>query len=386
MQSKLIEVGRGSKIETINSSLDDVSLGLEKAPSDPTKIAVLLNKNARQVNDKMAQKMERLVGRENFFYSRSLEEAEVLAREIVQRGYGTILSGGGDGTLCNTINMVRRYVGESNDWRRERFTRFGENQQLLSTPRFGFLRLGTGNGIGQVVGAKNALKDLRTIVDYAPGRTHELPLIQSDGQFFFFGGMGYDSILLNDYNYLKERTHHPILKSVMHGLSGYMVALMARTLPKVLFSSPKIDGRITTQSKAYYIDPRRGDAAVELEPGATLFEGAATTISAGTSPFYGYGFRMFPFSNIRPGYMHLRVTHIGAARILANLGSVWKGHYRNPKGVYDFLVKDFNVELNNPFPYQHSGDAQGMRDKLDMKVASEPLKLVDCLPPHNSGR
>lgn len=353
------------------------SLELPTVEPDPNRIAVLLNRNARKVTDKLAKRIERIIGSDHVFYSHSLDEAEAFAREIVQRGYGTILSGGGDGTLCRTFNLVQRYIDESNAWRTERALRYGERQSLIGAPRFGFLRLGTGNGISQVVGAGNPLRDLQTVVDYSPGRTHEVPLIESEGERFFFGGVGYDSMVLNDYNTLKHRTENPLLKRMMHGLTGYFVTILSRSIPRVLLGKMNLEARVVTNGPAYYVDPRRGDAAIPIEPGSTLFEGPARVIGAGTSPYFGYGFRAFPFSNIHPGKMHLRISTIGPLKMLSVLPSIWNGTYRNPRQVQDFLVEDISIELANPFPFQHSGDAQGMRRRIDMRISDTPLRLVD---------
>src|SRR5690606_20063480 len=103
---------------------------------DPSKVAVLLNRNARRVNDRLYRKVVRLVGRDNVFYSRSLEEGEAFAREIVQRAYGTVVCGGGDGTLCRSVNLIYRYIDEANAWRGERQRRYGERQVGLGRPRF----------------------------------------------------------------------------------------------------------------------------------------------------------------------------------------------------------------------------------------------------------
>lgn len=347
---------------------------------NPTRIAVLLNRNARRVNDRLARRMERVIGSDHVFYSRSLDEAEAFTREIVQQGYGTILSGGGDGTLARTVNLVQRYIDESNQWRQARFQRYQEAQSLLGAPRFGLLKLGTGNGLSRVVGASHALRDLQTIVDYAPGRTFNLPLIESDGERFFFAGLGYDSMLLNDFNNLKSTTTHKLLKPLTNGLPGYFSALFTRTLPRLLFKHRPLEGTVVTRGRAYYVDPRRGDTLVELEPGSTLFEGKAQIIAAGTCPFYGFGFRIFPFAGAMPRMMHLRIAAVGPLSVLSRLPAAWKGHLRHPK-LFDFLVEDVSVELNTPFPFQHSGDAQGLRSQVDLRIAPRPLKLVDCYGP-----
>ena len=361
-----------------------VSIGnLPVSSPDPGRIAVLLNRNARRVTDRLAKRMERVVGSQHMYYSRSLDEAQELTREIVQRGYGTVVCGGGDGTLAQAINLVRSYVDESNAWRQQRYQRFGEVQALLEMPRFAFLKLGTGNGIQRLVGAQAPLEDLARIVDYVPGRTFELPLVESNGERFFFGGMGYDSMLLNDYTALKSATQSRLLRPFMHTMAGYVGALLTRTLPRVVrgADATRLEARITTRGKAYFMDPRRGDAALAIEPGSVLYEGKARMIAAATSPYFGYGIRMFPFSNTIPRMMQIRVTTIGPFGCLANLPAIWKGTYRNPKCVYDFLAEDIHIELARPFPFQHSGDAQGMRSDLSLRIAPDPLKLVDYMAP-----
>lgn len=353
-------------------------LGLPVTQPDPTRVAVLLNRNARRVNDKVARRLQRLAGTDNLFYSRSLEQAEAFAREIVQRGYGTVVCGGGDGTFVQTINMVLRYIDEANAWRVQRARRFGERQSLIGQPRFAFLRLGTGNAIGRLVGAGSARDDLQRIVDYLPARTLSIPMVQQERDRFFFAGMGYDSQILNDYNWLKAHTHHRLLKPAMHGVFGYFAALFARTLPRIaLTEEHKVEARIVTDGPAYYVDPTRGDFAEPVAPGSVLFEGRTNFIGVASTPFYGYGFKMFPFARVSPTMMQLRVARINALSTLARLPSLWKGSYRDPQRVFDFLLTNVRVELSKPMPFQHSGEACGERDTLDMRLLDEPLQLVD---------
>ncbi len=347
----------------------------------PDRVAVLLNRNARRVSDRLARTLERIVGPENVFYSRNLEEAEAFAREIVQRGYGTVVCGGGDGTLVQGINLIQNYVRSANAWRVDRYERTGEKQTLLSTPRFAFLRLGTGNAIGTLVGANDAVNDLRRIVDFVPGRTHQMPLIECEGERFFFAGMGYDSVLLNDYNWLKKHTHNRFLKPFLHTVGGYFAALFMRTLPNWwLGRFARLEARVISRGEAFYVDPRRGDCIERIEPGTVLFEGPATLLSVGTCPFYGYGLKIFPFARMMSGKMHLRIGLLDPMRVLFNLPALWKGAYRHPKMIQDFLVDDIRVELSSPYPYQHSGDAHGLRENLDFKVSDEMLRLVDLYP------
>ena len=354
---------------------------LKVVHGDETKVAVLLNRNARLVTDKLVRKIERLVGRDHVYYSRSLEEAEAFTREIIQKNYGTIACGGGDGTLTGTVNFVQRYINEANRWRVERYERFGERQDLIGMPRFAFLRLGTGNGIGPVVGAQSPLQDLRKLIEYLPGRNHTVPMMDADGEQCFVAGFGYDSVLLNDYNQLKKTTNNPILKPMMHSVFGYLAATVAKTVPRALFSDARVEARVVSVGKGYFVDSRRGDAVIEIEPGTTLFEGPASFIGAGTQPYFGYRFRAFPFSNIMPNMMNLRIATLGPLSTLFNLPKIWRGEFRNHKRIQDFLVEDVRIELKNPYPFQHSGDAQGMKKEMRLSMAQSPLKLVDFHTP-----
>ncbi|MDP7039184.1 MAG: diacylglycerol kinase family protein [Myxococcota bacterium] len=361
------------------------ALELPVQVASPERVAILLNRNARRVSDRLARTLERVVGPENVFYSRNLEEAEAFSREIVQRGYGTVVCGGGDGTLVQGINLIQNYVHSANAWRVDRYERTNEKQTLLATPRFAFLRLGTGNAISKLVGATDPVNDLKRIVDFVPGRTHHMPLIESAGERFFFAGMGYDSILLNDYNWLKQHTHNRLIKPFLHTVGGYFAALFMRTLPNWwLGRAGRFEAKVISRKEAYYVDPRRGDCIEYIAPGSVLFEGPATLLSLGTCPFYGYGLKIFPFARMMSGKMHLRIGMLDPLRVLVNLPSLWKGAYRHPKLVQDFLVEDISVELGSPYPYQHSGDAQGMRDQVDFKISDEMLRLVDLYPPRRT--
>jgi diacylglycerol kinase family enzyme len=372
-------------LKPVNANRDSQARRITALPvarADHRRTAVLLNRNARRVNDNLARRLEAIVGIENVFYSRSLDEAEEYTREIIQRGYGTIACGGGDGTLVRTVNLARRYIAEANAWRTERHRRFGEWQTLITPPRFAFLRLGTGNAIGHVLGAGHPVDDLKRIVEGEPTRTHTVPLLDVDGEQCFFAGLGYDSLILNDYNRLKEHTHNPFLKPLMQTLIGYAATMLSTSIPNIAFrNAARIEARIVSRGKAYYIDPRRGDALEEVEPNTTLFQGYTGFLGAGTTPYYGFGFKAYPFASMMPGMMNLRVAQVGPFEALSHLPSLWRGAFRSPKRLFDFFANDVEIELAQPYPFQHSGDAQGMRKNLRLSVAEETLDLVDLHGP-----
>lgn len=376
-----LETSAATKPAVVRSTSPN-SYSTQPLPQQPLaidRLAVVLNHNANKVNDRVAKKLRSLLpASTDFYYSHSLEEAESFARQIVHKGYGTVISGGGDGTLTNLINQVCRYIDEANERRVQRARSFGEIQPLLPYPEFGLLKLGTGNGLSSVVGAKNPREDLHKLITGPRHRPIEVDMLECEGQKFFFGGIGYDARILNDYIALKKwAARSPYMKRLSATAAGYLMATISRSVPAFLRDGYTQEVRVVnTGDDCYFMDPRRGDRAVKVEKGAVLFEGHAGLVGAGTSPFFGFGFKVFPFAGMMPGFMNLRIATTAPLDVLANLPAVWRGQFRTPT-ILDFCATSVRIECKEPSPYQHSGDGQGLRQELNFKVAAQPVKLVD---------
>ena len=89
----------------------------------------------------------------DIFYTESLEQARFIIRRIVDSGYHTLVTGGGDGTVVNTIDEALNRDARG----------YGH------CPRFAVLKLGTGNAIADFLGAGSVQRDLENI-DTAPAR------------------------------------------------------------------------------------------------------------------------------------------------------------------------------------------------------------------------
>ncbi len=352
---------------------------LPVAIPDPEKIAVVLNANARRVTKSVVKRMWRLVGKEHVYFSHSLDEAGNFVREIVQQGYGTVVCGGGDGTLTNLINMLYKYIDESNDWRRRVYERTGEVQPLLSAPRIGALKLGTGNGLSGVLGTSNPVKNVARLLEGKVANTVTIPMIEADGEYFFFGGQGYDAVVLNDYNWVKDNFGStPVIGPMLKTLAGYFAGAFLRTLPRAVRSGSSVEMRVyNTGKRCFYVDPRRGDRLMPIEQGELLYEGPLTMAGVATTPFFGYGLRAYPFAGISPDMMNLRLASIGPFHVLARLGSFWDGSFRDFRQVKDFLVESVRVECVRPFPYQHSGEGRGFKDVIEYKVSDRRVNFLD---------
>jgi hypothetical protein len=138
--------------------------------------AVVLNANAKRVTQRVRREVESAAPHADVFYTRSLEEAAFVTRRIADNGYDFVFTGGGDGTVVNTIDQVCRRLDEIG----------------AAYPRFGVLKLGTGNGIADFFGAGDYRNDLARAQQV--GR-RDLHLIELDGETRTpFCGFGWDAL------------------------------------------------------------------------------------------------------------------------------------------------------------------------------------------------
>src|SRR4051812_31759283 len=121
-------------------------------PSDPAasapieqRIAVVVNGNAKNATADVISTLDQILNGGDLFVSRKLSDARHIAKTLVARGYGTVLTGGGDGTF--TV-MVTEVVHEAR--------RAGR-----PLPRFGLLKPGTGDFLARGGGAPRAGKHER---------------------------------------------------------------------------------------------------------------------------------------------------------------------------------------------------------------------------------
>src|SRR5437867_272207 len=114
------------------------------------RIAVLLNANARAVNERVRSEIAKFVPPEDVFYSRSLEDAQAIARTVVARGYSTVFVGGGDGTFCGFLNAIHDRMSATGRGGSRGGLALALRPAPKRGPRFGVLKLGTGNSLAGV--------------------------------------------------------------------------------------------------------------------------------------------------------------------------------------------------------------------------------------------
>jgi diacylglycerol kinase family enzyme len=319
--------------------------------------------------------LSHIVAEEDLFLSRSPLDARRIAQTVLERGYPLVFTGGGDGTFMGFVNEFIRQIEP-----RGRFA----GRPL---PRFGVLKLGTGNGLANFVNASNPSGDgiLHDVVRALAGdvaSVRRMDMVMVDGQRTPFAGLGVDGKLLNDYIWVKHNLAKGMLKRVMTGSGGYFSAVTFKTVPHYLTNSTMVECEITNGpgAEAYRLGTDGQPVGEPIAPGAQLFRGKLMMAAAATMPFYGYGLRMFPFADKRRGMMQLRLGQVSPASVLVNLPKLWAGSWF-PDGILDFHASEVTIRYDRPVPFQVAGDAAGYRDQVTFGIAPDPVELVDFNDP-----
>lgn len=334
-------------------------------PSD--KVAVVVNGNAKQVTDELVEMLDQIVQSGDLFVSRSLDEGREIARTIVAKGYNTVLTGGGDGTFVQMVTWVSREAERKN----------------AKPPRFGFLKLGTGNALAWVVGAQNE-KGRGVVADLARLRTEggsrKLRLIETEGVLTPFAGLGVDAICLTHYNQTKDMLRRiPIVKRHAAGGFAYFVSIVGRSMPEYTFRSHPMVRVVNEGLPADRIGVDGRPVGSPVLAGEVLYEGPAHMVSMSTIPYWGLGARMFPFANDREDRFQVRVADPNPWEVARYIRKWLDGTHRSNK-VHDFLVEKVSIHYAEPMPMQIGGDPIGARTDVVATLA-KPIEVVDYYSP-----
>ncbi len=334
------------------------------------KVAVLLNANARKVTSEVVRTLSHAVPEGDLFLSKSELDTRRIAQAVLDRRYHTIFLGGGDGTFMGFVNEIMNQV--------EMRRRHHATQHM---PKFGVLKLGTGNSVASLVKASPA-KNQGILDDVLRARAGEVPgyrtldMIMIEGRRAQFAGLGLDGKLLNDYIWVKERLGKGMLEPLVKGGAGYFTSVAFKTVPYYFTHSTSVYGEIVNEGVTAYKCGPDGMPVREWAKGETIFKGPLMMAAAGTIPYYGYELKMFPFAAKRRGMMNLRFGALSPAGILANLKGLWAGTW-HPENMHDVLCSDVRIKFEKPMAFQVAGDAEGYREDIRFTVSPEPIEVVD---------
>ncbi len=339
-------------------------------PPRTGRTAVVVNGNAKSVTAEVIEALDQILDGGDLFVSRRVEESEAIARTLVDRGYGTILTGGGDGTFTVVVTAV---VNEA-------------RRRGAAVPRFGLLRLGTGNSLAWVLGAsklggrggKALAADLARLQSDAGSR--DLRLVEAEGMLSPFCGFGIDAEMLRDYGKVKSLLARGPLKRLAPGPVAYAVAATTRTIPSYLFRRTPHCRVINEGGDAFRVGEKGKVIGSPVRRGSILYEGPAKVASVGAIPYYGFGLRFFPYADDRPDRMQLRISTISTLSFIRNFRPIWRGEYEELETTFDYFIDDVTIEMDPPTPFQIGGDVAGERARVRVRL-TEPIRIVDFYAP-----
>jgi diacylglycerol kinase family enzyme len=329
-------------------------------------VAVVVNGNAKNVTREVITMLDQILRRTDLYVSRSLEDAAEIAKRVVESGYGTVLTGGGDGTFMVTVSEVVKAADAAGKPR----------------PRFGYLKLGTGNALAHVVGATGArvlAADIRRLKEEAGSR--EIGLVEVGGMLTPFCGFGADAVVLQDYKRVKSALSKTPLKPFATGPLAYLVSAVGLTIPSYLLRSMPHCTVTNLGEDAFRLGRQGRVMGKPVQRGDVLYEGPAQIVGVSTIPYYGYGLRMFPFAEERNDRMNLRISTISPSAFARHAKSIWRGEYVNAAHVFDYLVQHIRIEMDPATAFQIGGDVVGERASMECKLTDEPVRLVDFYAP-----
>ncbi len=318
---------------------------------------VVLNANAGRVTPQLARRIERVVGVEHVFLSENEEHAREILQTCLERGYRTVFAGGGDGTILQAVNTLRDLGGDD-------------------APAVGVLRLGTGNALARHLGSGRALSELSLWQDPRVAyRQVPIQLVEHGDTLFPFGGMGIDGAVLNDYAALKQRWGESRWRKLFSGLSGYLIAGFAKTIPRFL-NRPIPDVEVVNLGGPAW---RCGTGGVPIgDPiptGGIIYRGPASTLGVATTPLIGYGLRLFPYACRMPDRFQLRLLNFTPLQYAWHLPSAIRGRLHHPD-CHDFYVERIKVRASRALPLQLGGDALGHTFDATFGLAKRPVSFI----------
>jgi diacylglycerol kinase family enzyme len=340
--------------------------------ADGGRFAVVVNGNAKSVSGEVIETLDTILDGGDLFVSRRVEDSQQIAKTLVDRGYDTILTGGGDGTFTVVVTAVVREA----------------ERRGVEPPRFGLLRLGTGNSLAWLLGSSKVGGGGRTeralSVDIARLRadagSRELRLVEVDGMLAPFCGFGVDAMGLKDYHATKAFLGKTPLKRLAGGGFAYAMSATTRTIPGYLLRRTPHCRVINRGGDAFRIGSRGARLGAPVPRGGLLFEGPAMMCSVGAIPYYGFGFRVFPYALDRADKMQLRVSNIGSIAFVKNARAIWNGEFEDRSILFDYFVDDVEIEMDPPTAFQIGGDEAGERERVRVKLA-RPVRIVDFYAP-----
>lgn len=320
----------------------------EPVAARATRVAIVVNENASRVDRRLVRDLHAALPEPLLFVSSTVDQFELIARQIASHDPDVVLCAGGDGTFVRCVSDVLA-LGPSRP------------------PVFGVLRLGTGNALAASLGASaDPVADLA--LARRPENWTELSLLRVDGRLAPFVGAGADALILEDYNRLRRVVARTPFTFLGQGALGYWLALVTRSLWRLVVARRAWVTIRNEGAPAWRMDRRGGPVGEPIRPGSILYRGPTSFLAASTIPHYGFGLRLFPQVTSLVRRFQLRVLDLGAFSVLLRLPAFYRGELYHDR-IHDFACSAISVEADTPLPFQIGGDEAGRRTSMRLELA-----------------
>lgn len=342
---------------------------------NPT-VAVVINEKARYADSLTFNYIRDNIMDEKLYVCASLGQMRETAKKIVEKQFDAVILGGGDGTFSLWVTEIM-------------------NLQPKKLPAFGILRLGTGNGMAEALGAgplivgpfgaRGFAEEMARAKD--PAARIQKTMLKIGNRYAPFAGMGLDAFVLDDYGAIRSFLDKvPFLPKKGRGAFDYALAITTVSFWRYATNPlPHVVVR-NGAGKAYRIDfnglpislTKPSGEAISKLPGEILYRGPASIVSASTIPYYGWGVRVFPQADktIMSECFQLRISAMDVFETLFQLPALFLGKMAHEK-LWDFACQEITVEVlnipeNNKYakglPLQISGDPAGRHKKVKIEL------------------
>lgn len=328
-------------------------------------LAIVLNKNAKSVTRATQRLIQRLHPEADVYISESKDHGTEIAHKIVDMGYRTVATGGGDGTFVQCLSDVYDYCESK--------------PGSCEPPRFFVLKLGTGNATAAAFGASAPTRvGLRRDLERArqSSFSRPLPVLEVEGKRSPFAGCGLDAHVLQDYFASRDMLQKSPFKALATGNPGYAISVGSRTLPRYLLKSKQEIVVRNIGGPAYRIK-HRGRLLERVETGEEIYRGVITIATASTIPYTGLNMRLFPYARMRDDKFQFRVSSASAMETLFALPRIWKGTYESPT-IEDYLADRIEIRSadDRQLPLQIGGDLAGTRDRIEIALSTSQVEMA----------
>jgi diacylglycerol kinase family enzyme len=331
--------------------------------------AVAVNMKARKVRKSTLDMLSQHVDVEDIYVTKTVEQSDQSLDEIIEKRYPLVFCGGGDGTAMRIIEQMRKKVSARNE-------KGGDFQ----VPKFGLLKLGTGNGWAGLLEVPPKVEPIWQVRQLRGDQLKftKFNMVEAEGRLFHFGGFGLDSMILNDYITTKDKFESGFMWQVANSMAGYLWATFGKAVPRLGIMKWRMNVRVYNNSDdpVYRVSHSTGVVELEAKKGDLLFEGPTVIVGVGTTENYGFNLKVYPYSSLKSGYMQLRVADIKVLPTVMKLPELWRGTWESEK-LEDFLVKDIIVESDEQLPFQLGGDPEGYRDNIRFRVSDFEPEVLD---------